>query len=562
MDNIYITAYQLDKVQFLVDVESLIIVNIYRIAGHDNIKLKIKLTDDEGKGGRVNMDMSRVSFEIIQNCPEVANYCAWPVIVQDNYVTAGLCSVARQIIKRSEHKKVKKLLGFRDACLMACSESSVWTKFCEVDMVSTVKSVLTDPSRCLDGDVLNLPQDLIRFEYHMGQPVRIHNVYKVAREQSNDKAIQSCVPIEKLDLHHTFGEGPFMTLSDVILFSCMQIFLDLYPEEKLLEKLPLTMAWFNTMKEKNVSKVKFSLDVLPNDVNEIVEPEILRQSLYTADPSRYKPERRIYTKQKDITNSLRIINNNHIEIVNSLYPFGDEIPFDWSKIPSEANPMSGALPENRAYRKCDQLENLAKAVIKLVGAKQCRIVDFCSGSGHLGILLAHLLPNSTVILVENKELSLVRAKERIVKMQLDNVIILQSNLDYFVGGFDIGVSLHACGVATDLVIQNCIKNKAHFVCCPCCYGGIHDCYHLTYPRSAEYRSLNMDHKDYLTLAHAADQTHDPNNRKTTQGFICMDAIDTDRRLYAESCGYEVHLGKLQPVSCTNKNNLLVGICSG
>jgi hypothetical protein len=178
MDNIYITAYQLDKVQFLVDVESLIIVNIYRIAGHDNIKLKIKLTDDEGKGGRVNMDMSRVSFEIIQNCPEVANYCAWPVIVQDNYVTAGLCSVARQIIKRSEHKKVKKLLGFRDACLMACSESSVWTKFCEVDMVSTVKSVLTDPSRCLDGDVLNLPQDLIRFEYHMGQPVRIHNVYK------------------------------------------------------------------------------------------------------------------------------------------------------------------------------------------------------------------------------------------------------------------------------------------------------------------------------------------------------------------------------------------------
>ncbi|KAJ3649721.1 hypothetical protein Zmor_021446 [Zophobas morio] len=506
--------------------------------------------------------MSRVTFEIIETFPEVASYCVWPVIVQDNYVIAGLCSVARQMIKHSEHKKVKKLLGFRDACLMACSESSIWTKFCEVDMVSTIKSILLNPSSYFDGNVLKLPQDMSRFEYHMGQPVRMHNIYKVAREQSNDKAIKSSIPIDKLDLHHTFGEGPFMTLSDIILFSCTEIFLALCPEDRLREKLPLTINWFNTMKEKNVNKMKFSLDALGNDVTTIVVPDIVKQSLYTANPGRYKPEKRIYTKQKDITNSLRIINNNHIEIANSLYPYGDDVPFDWSKIPSEANPTSGALPENRAYRKCDQLENLAKAVIKLVGSKECRIVDFCSGSGHLGILLAYLLPKCTIILVENKELSLVRAKERILKMNLTNIIILQSNLDYFIGSYDIGVSLHACGVATDLVIQNCIKNKAHFVCCPCCYGGIHDCYHLTYPRSVQYQNLNMDHKDYLTLAHAADQTHDPNNRKTTQGFICMDAIDTDRRLYAESCGYEVHLGKLQPFSCTNKNNLLVGICSG
>ncbi|EFA06891.1 glutathione S-transferase C-terminal domain-containing protein [Tribolium castaneum] len=560
MDHIYIGAQRVGDAQLSLDIESLIVLNVYRIAGNDNIKLRVKILDGGTQGAHVTVDMSRVVHEIVENIPEIAKYCAWPVIVKHNYVIAGLCSVTRQIIKLSEHKKVQKLLGFRDACLMACSESSIWTKFCEVDMISTIKSVVLDPMGHFNGNVFKLPRDLVRFEYHLGQPVRMHNVYKIAREQN--KAITNDTPIEKLDLKHTFGEGPFMTLSDVILFSCVQIFMTLFPELKFQDKLPLTLAWYHNMKEMNVNKLKFDLNPLPVEITEVEEPEIVKQSLYTADPSRYKPEKRIYTKQKDITNSLRIINNNHIEIANSLYPYGDEIEFDWSKIPEEANPMSGALPENRAYRKCDQLENLAKAVIKLTGGKQMKIVDFCSGSGHLGILLAFLLPQCTIILVENKELSLVRAKERIEKMNLTNLVILQSNLDYFVGTFDIGVSLHACGVATDLVIQNCIKNKAHFVCCPCCYGGIHDCYHLTYPRSLEYQRLNMEHKDYLTLAHAADQTHDPNNRKTTQGFVCMDAIDTDRRLYAESCGYEVHLGKLQPASCTNKNNLLVGICNG
>jgi hypothetical protein len=32
--------------------------------------------------------------------------------------------------------------------------------------------------------------------------------------------------------------------------------------------------------------------------------------------------------------------------------------------------------------------------------------------------------------------------------------LFQGNMDYFSGKFDIGVSLHACGVATDLVRVN------------------------------------------------------------------------------------------------------------
>ena len=47
-------------------------------------------------------------------------------------------------------------------------------------------------------------------------------------------------------------------------------------------------------------------------------------------------------------------------------------------------------------------------------------MDFCSGGGHLAILLAYLLPQAKVVLVENKAESLRRAMERI--QLLGNVI--------------------------------------------------------------------------------------------------------------------------------------------
>lgn len=74
------------------------------------------------------------------------------------------------------------------------------------------------------------------------------------------------------------------------------------------------------------------------------------------------------------------------------------------------------------------------------------------------------------------------------------VFIFQCNLDYFKGSFDIGVSLHACGVATDLVIQQCIMNKASFVCCPCCYGSIQDTHLLNYPLSKKFQNTDLSKK--------------------------------------------------------------------
>lgn len=567
MATIYIQSFSKDIPDILqVTLESLIVLHVLKVCDNNKVNLRIVLKGDTTTTEPLfQLAASDISHDVINynDVPFIAKYCSWPVAVVGRVVIAGLASVSRQIVKSCNDKNTIALLGFREACLMACNETSIWTKFCEIDMIATVKDMLKSVNNYIKSNMIQIPVDLTRFEVHMTQPVRIHNVYKLAREKNNDKLIKSNTPIEQLNLEHRYSEGPFMTLSDLLLFPCFKIAFSMFDETVLAAELPLSLLWYkNLCNDRKQPKINFNFSIAfekPLKDAVVHQEEVVKQSLYSSDPKRYKPQCRIYTRQIDVDKALTIATDLSSVIIRNERPFGHEIDFSWENIPLEANPEGGALPSARATRKCQQLQNLAKAAIKISSNKNHVIVDFCSGSGHLGILVATLLPNSHIILVENKERSLQRALDRVAKLNLTNVSLVQSNLDYFVATFDVGMALHACGVATDLVIQTCIKNKAHFVCCPCCYGGIHNCHHLTYPRSIMFKDTSLSYKDYLTIGHSADQTHDENNTKTAQGYACMHLIDTDRKLQAEECGYEVHLGKLLPPSCTPKNNLLVGI---
>ncbi len=75
-------------------------------------------------------------------------------------------------------------------------------------------------------------------------------------------------------------------------------------------------------------------------------------------------------------------------------------------------------------KKCQQLESMALEVVEIYSEGDV-IVDFCSGGGHLAILLAYLLPTSTVYLVENKEQSLRRAMQRVDSLGLKNCRFFQ-----------------------------------------------------------------------------------------------------------------------------------------
>ncbi|KAF7267634.1 hypothetical protein GWI33_019126 [Rhynchophorus ferrugineus] len=461
----------------------------------------------------------------------------------------------RQICKLSDQESIRNLLGFREACLVACAESSVWTKFCEIDITDTIDELLNN--NFINNDECTIPETILKYENHLTQPVRIHNIYKIARNNVQDKSLKSSTPRKDLNVPHDFAEGPYISLADVILYPCYAIVFKYFNSIEL-SAIPLTKAWFGRVQTLSFPEpnVKFIPSV--RNVSNIIIPVVKNVSLYNADPTRIIPVK--HTKQYKIENALNTIQDFEDIIKNDIIPYGSSTDFNWQTVPMEVNPKGGSLPVKRADRKCQQLENLTKAVLRVVGDKEYRIVDFCSGSGHLGLLIAYLLPKCCVILVENKEKSLARARETVDKLKLQNVVVVQSNLDYFVGSFHLGIALHACGLASDLVMQMCIKNQADFICCPCCYGGIKNCHEVLYPRSTRFREIfRSNEEQYFNLAHAADQTHETENAKTKQGYFCMDIVDTDRRLYAEDCGYKVFLGKLQPVSCTNKNNLLVGL---
>lgn len=65
----------------------------------------------------------------------------------------------------------------------------------------------------------------------------------------------------------------------------------------------------------------------------------------------------------------------------------------------------------------------------------------CCSQGHVGIILAYLLPKCPVIMIEINDESVRRALQRVNALQLTNASLYQSNIDYFHRAFDIGVSI-------------------------------------------------------------------------------------------------------------------------
>ncbi|KAG9344134.1 hypothetical protein JZ751_012616 [Albula glossodonta] len=222
--------------------------------------------------------------------------------------------------------------------------------------------------------------------------------------------------------------------------------------------------------------------------------------------------------------------------------------------------ISGKMSDVRAVRKQQQLNNLVAMVTRLACSGDM-VVDFCSGGGHVGIALAHTLPKCQVLLIENKEESLVRAESRCTELGLGNVGFIQTNLDYFTGPFQIGVALHACGVATDMVMDHCVRAGAAFVVSPCCYGFIQNTVKFTFPRSKKFLDT-LSYKEHMILCRFADQTavQLPPERRLI-GKQCMGLVDLDRSWRAEAHGYSVEVMTMEPDSCTPKNNMLLHLTS-
>ena len=147
---------------------------------------------------------------------------------------------------------------------------------------------------------------------------------------------------------------------------------------------------------------------------------------------------------------------------------------DWGGVHPELNPSTagnGSLPEHRAARKRMQIGAMLSWVDSLL-APGATCVDFCAGSGHLGLVVAAARPDCQVVILEKKKLHCELAEKRITIAGLANARVVCCQVSDFEKAFDVGVGLHACGPATDLIHSLCLARRAAYVLAPCCYGFI------------------------------------------------------------------------------------------
>uniref|UniRef100_A0A673APY2 Glutathione S-transferase C-terminal domain-containing protein n=1 Tax=Sphaeramia orbicularis TaxID=375764 RepID=A0A673APY2_9TELE len=555
----------------------------------------------------------------LEALPPLVRGCRLPAVLDETgtLCRAGLAVVLRHIINTTTEadpgrNDVSALLGFKKTCLKACAEVSRWTRLCEIGIPSAVEELLNNPT----VQYLQLPLAILTLEQRLAEPVKVHNDDKIRRQklkqqkqkESNEssegqgkadaesqprQSVQACDGLElraalaKLSvdsvpsaatretseirkvkttdlppLEHVFAEGLYFTLTDVVLLPCIHQYLVRGSIQAhavgVLYRLPHLLRWYSRVQEvpgvlraAKACGITFFIPSLSSPPGPAIED---------IPASQLEHEHQEMTTQLPFVGGPRPtmtkLQENGIEAVFAPHPC-PAWTLPWDHLPEAINPTEGKMSNIRAVRKRQQLNNLVAMVTELARPGNT-VVDFCSGTGHVGIVLAHALPDCQVILIENKEESLVRAQGRSAELGLENIGFIQANLDYFTGQFHIGVALHACGIATDMVMEHCIQAGAAFVISPCCYGFIQNANKFSFPRSPRFQDT-LTYKEHMILCRFADQTavQLPPERRLI-GKQCMGLVDLDRSWAAEAHGYSVQVMTMEPESCSPKNNMLMG----
>ncbi|KAJ0409928.1 hypothetical protein P43SY_005822 [Pythium insidiosum] len=237
----------------------------------------------------------------------------------------------------------------------------------------------------------------------------------------------------------------------------------------------------------------------------------------------------------------------------------DVIP--WEDLPEGIHPRDGKLPSERIRRKRHQVENLAVFLQRILRPGDV-VVEFCAGSGYVALPLAAMFPHCTFVLLDMKAPSLAIAEERIAAAGLQNVELFCGLIDDYTKTFDVGIALHACGEATDMVMLKCLDAEAAFVLAPCCVGKI-KLSALEYPRSQTLQAV-LSRSEYEVLARAADFGHTNNaalclSPVNVRRRRCKTLLESDRNLRARERGYETFMCVMHPHDATPKNDVLVGL---
>lgn len=308
----------------------------------------------------------------------------------------------------------------------------------------------------------------------------------------------------------------------------------------------------------------------------------------------------------------------------------DGRPSPWPFDPATSLPQCGCVrggggavgnvrSAERAWRKEAQLANLIRCVLALVpegvrggssdSPRAFRIVDFAGGTGHLAVPLALLLPDCEVVCVDLKKRSLDLMHSRVDGMvvsesvvdhkvhcqsstlrkskRIPNLYSYHGTIQSYESDFDIGVSLHACGEASDWVLRKCLERRASWVVCSCCCGKLRrdasnpyvfqstgaNEKQVTYPQSKTFASLgggnNKVHtitaEDFDEVAKVSDysQLGDIRQPKNACRRAAKSLVEWDRLLFTKEATQQLEdatviLAKMDPWEASCKNDILIG----
>ena len=142
------------------------------------------------------------------------------------------------------------------------------------------------------------------------------------------------------------------------------------------------------------------------------------------------------------------------------------VSLEWDKIAKHpsADPEAGGLHKRRAMNKRVQVANVLAAVKDILShfpsPSPPHLVEFCASSGYVALPFKVLNPSAHVTILDPKASSINIGFSRIEGLSLpgmqSGVRAVLGTTETFKEVFDIGVALHACGEATDAVLDACI----------------------------------------------------------------------------------------------------------
>lgn len=131
---------------------------------------------------------------------------------------------------------------------------------------------------------------------------------------------------------------------------------------------------------------------------------------------------------------------------------------------------SADLPTDGQQQAAQQQQQQGQQQAAQTGPMRLHIVDFGCGSGNLLLPLAALLPGCHFTGVDMKPAALALLMTRAAAAGLSNVAVFEGMIEQYRQPFDVALALHACGNATDHVLQIAVEQRAAFAVSPCCVG--------------------------------------------------------------------------------------------